>query len=115
MFAMRQSRASVNNRFGLLGQRRSIDHTNTKPERCAMDKYVLKVSLQGFKVSIQRKRENTNECLVSLRSDKVMAFFSKAHVGNTSLPLVEYSLTSLHYNLLVITVLSAVTGGKLST
>lgn len=47
-----------------------------------------------------------------------MAFFSKAHVRNTSLPLVEYSLTSLHYNLLVITngtVLSAVTGGKLST
>lgn len=83
-----------------------------------MDKYVLKVSLQGFKVSLERKRENTNECLVSLRSDKVMAFFSKAHVRNTSLPLVEYSLTSLHYNLLVITngtVLSAVTGGKLST
>lgn len=82
-----------------------------------MDKYVLKVSLQGFKVSLQRKRENTNECLVSLRIDKVMAFFSKAQVGNTSLPLVEYSLTSLHYNLLVITnrtVLSAVTGGKLS-
>lgn len=47
-----------------------------------------------------------------------MAFFSKAQVGNTSLPLVEYSLTSLHYNLPVITnrtVLSAVTGGKLST
>lgn len=57
-----------------------------------MDKYVLKVSLQGFKVSLQRKRENTNECLVSLRSDKVMAFFRKHKLETRAYLRLEINL-----------------------